>query len=172
MSEKGDPTMAQLNGRKLVDRRTVLVSTSLGVAAAALVPSAAGAALTTQEQANRQAVRDMIDALAVADWDIFSSFLADDVRMWVRDARKPDETPSGSGGKEQIMGWMKEILGRIRDVELPMTSEQAIGSMVIHQRLESYNTDQGPSGTKVTAMYVVQNGKIAEWFEFLEALPE
>ena len=166
MSKKGDQMTAQPAGRELVDRRTLVVST-LGIAAAAAFLLSADAALTTQEQANRQAVRDMINALAVADWDRFSGFLADDVRMWVRDAREADGGPAGSGGKEQIMGWMKDILGRIRDVKLPMTQEQAIGSMVIHHRLESYNTDQGPSGTKVTAMYVVQNGKIAEWFEFL-----
>ena len=67
---------------------------------------------------------------------------------------------------------MKGILDTITDVKLPMTSEQAIGSMIIHQRLESYTYDNAPSGTKVTAMYVVQNGKIEEWFEFLEDLPE
>ena len=67
---------------------------------------------------------------------------------------------------------MKGILASIKDVKLPMTQEQAIGSMIIHQRLESYTYDNAPSGTKVTAMYVVQNGKIEEWFEFLEALPE
>ena len=172
MSEKRDRTMAQPNGRELVDRRALLVSTSLGVAAAALVPSAAGAALTTQEQANRQAVRDMIDALAVADWDRFSSLLADNVRFWVRDSRTPDESPGGPYGKEPIVEWMKGFLGRVKDLKLPMTREQAIGSMVIHQRLESYTTDEGPKGTKVTAMYVVQNGKIAEWCEFLEARPE
>ena len=66
--------MAQPNGRELVDRRALLVSTSLGIAAAAAVPLAAqepGAALTAQERANLQAVRDLIDALAVADWDRF-----------------------------------------------------------------------------------------------------
>lgn len=67
---------------------------------------------------------------------------------------------------------MKGILATITDVKLPMTSEQAIGSMIIHQRLESYTYDNAPSGTKATGMYVVQNGKIEEWFEFLEDVPE
>ena len=163
--------MAQPNGRELVDRRALLVSTSLGIAAAVAVPLSAGA-LTTQEQANLQAVRDLINALAVADWDRFSSLLADDVRFWGRDGWESDASPRGPLGREQILEMMKGILATIKDVKLPMTREQAIGSMVIHERLETYTTDQGPSGTKVTGMYLVQNGKIEEWYSFLEALPE
>ena len=181
MSEKGDPMMSratlatpepQPKGRDLVNRRALLVSTSLGIAAAVAFPLSAGAALTTQEQANLQAVRDLINALVAADWDRFSSLLADDLRFLVRDSQKPDESPGGPYGKEGILEWMKGFRGRVENLKLPMTREQAIGSMVIHQRLESYTGDEGPKKSNVTSMFVVQNGKIAEWFEYLGARPE
>ena len=156
--------------RPRVDRRTLLTSTTMGLAAAAFLPRSAGAALTAEEQAHRQTARDFIKALETMDWDRFSSLLADDARFFTH-AASGEWARSEIKGRSAILDRMKPLMSGLKDPKLTITREEALGHLVIHERQETFTTAQGPTETELTAMFLVHQGKVQVWFELVGALP-
>ena len=153
-----------------VDRRTLLASASMGLAAAAFLPRSAGAALTADEQAHRQTARDFIKALETKDWDRFSSLFADDGRFFTH-AASGEWARSEMKGRATILARMKTVMSGLKDPKLTITREEALGHLVIHERQETFTTAQGPAEGEVTAMFLVHQGKVQVWFELVGALP-
>ena len=173
------------------DRRTLLAAAPLGILAAACAPAAeeAGAAeeeaaaaadqtasagddagLTVAEIAHRQTARDFVKALETSDWEWFSSVVADDARFITHAAEGPWARSMTEGG-DVIVENMKQLMGGLTDPNLMITRERVLGHLVIHEREESFTTENGPTTSNITAMYLVHDGKVQVWFELVGDLP-
>ncbi len=173
------------------DRRTLLAAAPLGIVAAACAPAAedsgpaeketapaadqtasaaADAGLTEAELAHRQTARDFIKALETMDWERFSGLLADDARFMTHAAEGAWARSMTEGG-DAILESMKQLMPGLTDPRLMITRERVLGRLVIHEREESFTTDEGPRTSNVTAMYLVHDGKVQVWFELVGELP-
>ena len=167
-----------------LDRRTLLAAASLGIVAAACAPAEEEAAtaaeetasagddagLTEAEQAHRQTARDFVKALETMDWDAFSGLLADDARFITHAAEGPYARSHSEGGAE-ITDAMKQLMPGLTDPKLTITRERVLGHLVIHEREETFTTEDGPQSASITAMYLVHQGKVQVWFELVGELP-
>lgn len=167
-----------------LDRRALLAAAPLGILAAACAPaeeeaapaaeetaSAGGdAGLTEAEVAHRQTARDFVKALETSDWETFSSVVADDARF-ITHAAEGAWARSMTEGGEVILENMKQLMGGLTDPNLMITRERVLGHLVIHEREESFTTDDGPRTSNITAMYLVHDGKVKVWFELVGELP-
>ncbi len=168
------------------DRRALLAAAPLGIVAAACAPAAeeAGVAeaadqsasagddagLTEAEVAHRQTARDFVKALETSDWESFASVVADDARFITHAAEGPWARSMTEGG-EVILENMKQLMGGLTDPDLMITRERVLGHLVIHEREESFTTENGPTTSNITAMYLVHDGKVQVWFELVGELP-
>ena len=173
------------------DRRALLAAAPLGIVAAACAPAAedAGAAdeeaapaadetasaaaeagLTEAEAAHRQTARDFVKALETMDWERFSDLVADDARF-VTHAAGGAWARSMTEGGDAILESMQQLMPGLTDPRLTITRERVLGHLVIHEREESFTTDEGPRTSTVTAMYLVHDGKVQVWFELVGELP-
>ena len=172
------------------DRRTLMAAAPLGILAAACAPAeeagaveeeaaaapdqtaAAGddAGLTETEIAHRQTARDFVKALETSDWERFASLVADDARF-ITHAAEGAWARSMTEGGEVIVEDMKQLMGGLTDPNLMITRERVLGHLVIHEREESFTTDNGPTTSNITAMYLVHDGKVQVWFELVGDLP-
>ncbi len=169
--------------RQLVDRRRLLASTSLGIAAAAFLPRSARAALTApepgatstaDEKAHIQTTRDFTKAMEAGDWDRVSSLLAEDARFWTHG----DAATSGEWARKEVKGrtaimeTLESCCFDNTDQKLMITREEALGHVVIHQRRDNWTNAQGPQvDVPNTSMFLVHQGKIQVWFELIGELP-
>ena len=169
-----------------LDRRTLMAAASVGIVAAACAPASeeAGAAeevdqtasagddagLTEAEVAHRQTARDFIKALETMDWEGFAGLLADDARFMTHAAEGAWARSMTEGG-EAILASMKQLMPGLTDPKLMITRERVLGHLVIHEREESFTTDEGLRTSNITAMYLVHNGKVQVWFELVGELP-
>ena len=172
------------------DRRTLMAAAPLGILAAACAPAEeAGAAeeeaapagdqsasagddagLTEAEIAHRQTARDFVKALETSDWESFAGVVADDARF-ITHAAEGAWARSMTEGGEVIVENMKQLMGGLTDPHLTITRERVLGHLVIHEREESFTTDNGPTTSNITAMYLVHDGKVQVWFELVGDLP-
>jgi limonene-1,2-epoxide hydrolase len=166
------------------DRRFLLAAAPLGILAAACAPAEEGAAaaedeaasagddadLTEAEIAHRQTARDFVKALETSDWEKFSSVVADDARFITHAAEGPWARSMTEGGAV-ILENMKQLMGGLADPNLMITRERVLGHLVIHEREESFTTENGPTTSNITAMYLVHDGKVQVWFELVGDLP-
>ncbi len=160
--------------RLLVDRRRLLASTSLGVAAAAFLPRSARADLTADEKAHLQTARDFTKALETPDWDRVESLLAEDARFWTHmdAATGGDWARKGVKGRTAIMDTMESCCFDNTDLKLMITREEALGHVVIQERQDSYTDGDGTRvDVAITSMFLVHKGKIEVWFELIGELP-
>jgi limonene-1,2-epoxide hydrolase len=167
-----------------LDRRTLLAAASLGIVAAACAPAEEEAAateeetasagddagLTEAEVAHRQTARDFVKALETMDWDAFSGLLADDARFITHAAEGPYARSHSEGGAV-IVDAMKQLMPGLTDPKLTITRERVLGHLVIHEREETFTTEDGPQTANITAMYLVHQGKVQIWFELVGELP-
>ena len=174
-----------------VDRRTLMAAASLGIVAAACAPAAEegeaaeeetspasdqtasegdDASLTEAELAHRQTARDFVKALETMDWERFSGLVADDARFMTHAAEGAWARSMTEGG-EAILASMQQLMPGLTDPKLTITRERVLGHLVIHEREESFTTENGPTTSKVTAMYLVHDGKVQVWFELVGELP-
>lgn len=173
-----------------LDRRTLLAAAPLGILAAACAPAEeAGAAeeeaaaaadqtapagddagLTEAEIAHRQTARDFVKALETMDWERFSALVADDARF-ITHAAEGAWARSMTEGGEAILASMQQLMPGLTDPKLMITRERVLGHLVIHEREESFTTDEGPRTSNITAMYLVHDGKVQVWFELVGELP-
>ena len=173
-----------------LDRRTLLSAAPLGIVAAACAPaakeaaaaaeenapaanhtaSAGGDGLTGAETAHRQTARDFVQALETMDWERFSALLADDARF-ITHAADGAWARSMTEGGEAILDSMEQLMPGLTNPKLNITRERVLGHLVIHEREESFTTEDGPRTSNVTAMYLVHDGKVQVWFELVGELP-
>ena len=167
-----------------LDRRALLAAASLGIVAAACAPAEEEAAateeetasagddagLTEAEVAHRQTARDFVKALETMDWDAFSGLLADDARFITHAAEGPYARSHSEGGAV-IVDAMKQLMPGLTDPKLTITRERVLGHLVIHEREETFTTEDGPQTANITAMYLVHQGKVQVWFELVGELP-
>lgn len=174
-----------------LDRRALLAAASLGIVAAACAPAEEEAAATEEEtataaeetasagddaglteaaQAHRQTARDFVKALETMDWDAFSGLLADDARFITHAAEGPYARSHSEGGAV-IVDAMKQLMPGLTDPKLTITRERVLGHLVIHEREETFTTEDGPQTASITAMYLVHQGKVQVWFELVGELP-
>ena len=167
-----------------LDRRTLLAAAPLGILAAACAPAeeagaaeeeaaaAAGddAGLTEAEIAHRQTARDFVKALETMDWERFSALVADDARF-ITHAAEGAWARSMTEGGEAILASMQQLMPGLTDPKLMITRERVLGHLVIHEREESFTTEDGPRTSSITAMYLVHDGKVQVWFELVGDLP-
>ena len=174
-----------------LDRRTLLAAAPLGFLATACAPAGeeAGATadetapaadqtasadedggLTEAETAHRQTARDFVKALETMDWERFSALVADDARF-ITHAAEGAWARSMTEGGEAILASMQQLMPGLTDPKLMITRERVLGHLVIHEREESFTTEDGPRTSTVTAMYLVHDGKVQVWFELVGELP-
>ena len=115
-------------------------------------------------------MHDFIKALETMDWDRFSSLLADDARFWTH-ADSGQWAQSEMKGRATILDRMKPLMSGLKDPTLAVTREEALGNVVIHERRETFTTEQGPTEGEITAMFLVHRGRVQVWFELVGALP-
>ena len=172
------------------DRRALLAAAPLGILASACAPAEeAGAAeeeaaavadqtasagaddgLTEAETAHRQTARDFVKALETMDWERFSALVADDARF-ITHAAEGAWARSMTEGGEAILASMQQLMPGLTDPKLMITRERVLGHLVIHEREESFTTEDGPRTSTITAMYLVHDGKVQVWFELVGELP-
>ena len=83
-------------------------------------------------------MRDFVEAIETGDWDRFASLLAEGSGLWSRNLGKPTQGPDEPvRGRDKIVEVIKEVVAGLPEFKAPITREAALGSVIIHERLES-----------------------------------
>jgi limonene-1,2-epoxide hydrolase len=115
------------------------------------------------EQQNIALVTDFCKAWESADVSRLLEFIDDRIfyQMWdADDAIKVD----GKDAFRQVVGG---FLASMNTVEFEISRTQCMGKIVINQRTDRFMGDGGDMLFTVTGMFVVEDGKIVYWKDYL-----
>ena len=145
-----------------VTRRTAIVAGALGAVAVAAMPKIASAAPAAGEaKANQKVVKDFIAAWD--DPDKAASFLADDASV-----RMVEDQPAVIGPKA-VAAAFKSFMTPGVTISVKVLATFAEGPVVTNKRIDTMKTPGKPDQAfKVVGVFVVKNGKIKEWADYLD----
>jgi limonene-1,2-epoxide hydrolase len=151
-----------------MDRRTFLSASLAGALAAAAVPRKLFAAeMSDAERANVKLVTDMIAAFdAAADSvppaaDSLRPFFTDDCAFRLRPT---DLTATRSFGA--VEETIKRVTPNGEKVHQELLERFAKGPVVVIEKLNHFVTPEKTRTSHVVAIFLVKDGKIAEWTEY------
>ena len=151
-----------------MDRRTFLPTAVLGALASAGLPKALPAAeMSDAENANVKVVSDM-----VATWDIAAAsdppdiaklrtYFAEDCAFRLRPT---DQT--ATRGLSVIEETMKRVTANGQKVQHELLDRFARGPVVAVEKLNHFVTPEKTRTSHVVAVFILKDGKIAEWTEY------
>jgi limonene-1,2-epoxide hydrolase len=131
-----------------------------GLAGALALPRrAAAAAPTAEEKANLALVTAFCASFAGRDMTKIASFLADNCVYRVTETTPP---LSGKDAIERI----RTYVDRSTKIEFKILESWAKGSIVVNERIDSFEPAPPRSPYHLTGVFFVKGGKIAEWTDY------
>lgn len=148
------------------NRRDFLALSATGAAFLALATPHARAAevnpkLEDHEKENVRLVTEFCESWATMDVDKIAGYLADDVTF-----RMIDTAPFVEGKTAMIEG-IKQFLAERSDARFELLRSDAIGNVVINERIDHFERKDGSDAFHVTGFFLVKDGKIAEWRDYM-----
>lgn len=131
-----------------------------GLAAIAGVPRRAEAAEpTAAEKANLALVTDFCASFAGRDMTKIASFLGDNCVYRVTETAPP---LAGKDAIERIRTYVE----RSTKIEFKILDSWVKGSVVVNERIDSFEPAPRNSPFHLTGVFFVKDGKIAEWTDY------
>ena len=148
--------------RSHVSRRTFLSAAGVGAATVAGLPVLLEAAdWTAPEKANVAVVTEMCRAwVAPLDLEKVGSFLAEDC------VYRATETAPPIKGRQAIVEGLKKMLGSPSKVTFDLVQTFARGPIVFNERFDRFTMPQRNVNWHGVGVFVVRDGRIAEWSDF------
>lgn len=145
-----------------INRRVFLSTAGVGAAAIAGLPALLEAAeWTGPEKANVAVVTGMCRAwVAPLDLEKVGSFLTEDC------VYRAIETAAPIKGRQAIVEALKKMLGAPSKVEFELVQTFARGPIVFNERFDRFTMPQRNINWHGVGVFVVRDGKIAEWSDF------
>jgi limonene-1,2-epoxide hydrolase len=153
---------------RTMERRTFLPAAFFGAAGLVAAPNVLLASDTTDaEKANLKLVRDM-----VATWDIvaasnpqdiarLSPFFADDCAFRLR----PTDL-TATRGQSNVEAAIKRGTANGQKIHHELLDSFAKGPVVVMEKLNQFITPEKTRTSHVVAVFLIKDGKIAEWTEY------
>jgi len=148
--------------RSEINRRTFLSAAGVGAATLAGMPTLLEAAdWSAAEKGNVAAVSGMCRAWAAPlDLEKIGSFLTEDC------VYRPLETAAPIKGRQAIVEALKKMLGSTSKAEFKVVQTFARGPIVFNERFDSLAMPQRNINWHGVGVFMVRDGKIAEWSDF------
>jgi limonene-1,2-epoxide hydrolase len=148
--------------RSHINRRAFLGAAGVGAATVAGLPALLEAAdWTAPEKANVAVVTEMCRAWAAPlDLEKVGSFLAKDC------VYRPTETAPPIKGRQAIVEALKKMLGSPSKVKFEVVQTFARGPIVFNERFDRFTMPDRNLNWHGVGVFVVRDGKIAEWSDF------
>ncbi len=151
------------------NRRAFLAAGATGAALFTFAENRANAAevsteLRRHEQANIKLVNEFCDAWESMDVDKLAGYLADDVTF-----RMIDTAPRVEG-KPALTEGIKQFLAPRKSARFEVLRSEAIGNIVINERIDHFEREDGKDAFHVAGFFLVKEGKIVEWQDYM--MPE
>jgi limonene-1,2-epoxide hydrolase len=146
-----------------INRRAFVRVAGLGTAAIVGLPKLSEAAeWTAAEKANVAVVDEMCRAwVAPLNFEKIGSFLADDCVFRASETSPPLE------GRQAIVDGLKKMLGSPSRAEFEIVQTFARGPIVFNERFDRFTMPQRSINWHGVGVFVVRDGKIAEWSDFV-----
>lgn len=149
------------------NRRQFLSLAGAGAAALALTTSdtavaadAAGTALSAIEEANTKVVNDFCAAWDTMDVEKLAAFWDDKITFRMIEGMQRVE------GKAALIDGTKQFLATRSAAHFEVTRSQAMGNIVINERIDHFTRENGKDAFHITGVFLVKNGKIVEWQDY------
>ena len=147
-----------------ITRRNAIVAGALGAVAAATLGSTAFAAdekKKSDPKANEKVVKDFIAAWN--DPDKAVTFLADNCSV-----RMEEDKPAITG-PANVAAAFKGFMGHGEKLDVKILKTYSEGPLVTNKRVDTLTTPgQKPQSFPVVGVFIVKNGKITEWTDYLD----
>ena len=115
---------------------------------------------TAAEKANLELVTNFCRSFAGRDMSKIAAFLADDCVYRV------SETAAPAKGKDAIER-IRTYVERSSKLEFKILESWVKGSVVVNERIDSFEPPPPRSPYHLTGVFFVRDGKIAEWTDYL-----
>jgi limonene-1,2-epoxide hydrolase len=146
----------------MINRRSFLGRTGLVAPAVIAAPTPADAAdWTDAEKANVAIVNEMCRVwTAPVNFEKVGSFLSEDC------VYRATETAPPVKGRQAIVDSLKKMLGTITKAEFEVVQTFARGPMVVNERFDRFVMPQGSMEWHGIGVFMLKEGKIAEWNDY------
>lgn len=114
---------------------------------------------TAAEKSNLDLVTRFCQAFATRDMAKISEFLAPDVVY-----RITDTAPAVKG--PEAIARIKNYVERSTAIDFKILDSWVRGSVVVNERIDAFTRADGNVAYHLTGVFVVKNGKIAEWSDY------
>ncbi len=131
-----------------------------GVANDAVAADAAGDALSGVEAANTKIVNDFCATWESLDVEKLSSFWDDKITFRLIEGQPRVE------GKAALIAGTKQFLATRSAARFEVLRSQAIGNIVINERIDHFTRADGKDAFHITGVFLVKGGKIVEWQDY------
>ncbi len=117
-----------------------------------------------EQEENKKVIRRFHELLQTLELEKMGEVFADDAVMGV-----PGKERMLYGGK-QIKEWLVKLFADTKSFEMEIVDFGAVGPWVIDERQEVGTGEDGQRhGTHASGSYLVQNGKILDWTEWVSS---
>jgi limonene-1,2-epoxide hydrolase len=131
-----------------------------GLAAALGLPRGGAAAEpTAEEKANLNLVTDFCASFASREMSKIASFLANDCVYRITETAPPAR---GKDAVERIRTYVE----RSTKIEFKILESWVKGSVVVNERIDSFESPQRNNSYHLTGVFFVKDGKFAEWSDY------
>jgi limonene-1,2-epoxide hydrolase len=146
-----------------ITRRTAFVAGGIGALALAALPGIAEAAPRSDvEKANVKLVKNFCQSWN--DADKAATFLSDDAAV-----RMVEDKPAVIG-PAAFTAAFKGFMSHGETISVKILTSYAKGPLVVNTRVDTLKTPGKPDQPfKVVGVFIVKDGKIKEWSDYLEA---
>lgn len=150
----------------LTNRRQFLTAGGVGAGAMLLAGGERAEAelspgLRSYESKNEELVMDFCAAWASLDIQKIAAYFDDKIVF-----RMIDTTPFVEG-KEAMITAMGGFLSSRTSARFEVLRSAAMGNLVINERIDHFGKENGEDAFHITGIFVVKNGKIAEWRDYM-----
>lgn len=143
-------------------RRTFISTGALGAAVLLATPARSEAReWTAAEKANVNVVNEFCAAWVSHDPEKIASYMADDCLARISETQPP------TTGRAALVVALKALFQRFEKVEIEVVETFAIGPTVLDDRIDYITRGGMRSAVRVAGFFVVKNGKIAEWTDYV-----
>lgn len=115
--------------------------------------------LSPIEKANLDLVTRFCEAFATRDMAKISAFLSPDVVYRITDA-----APAAKG--PEAFARIKAYVDRSTAIDFKILDSWVRGSVVVNERIDAFTRADGNVAYHLTGVFVVKDGKIAEWADY------
>ena len=121
--------------------------------------------MTKSQEENLKVVHRLHQALEAMDWKKVEEILAEDAVMG-----QPGQ-PRTHGGKQIIERLVEGLVNNLKMTSLrcEILTLEAVGPYIIDDRIDRVTIGDKKQGVHVAGSYLVENGKILDWTEWVSA---